>query len=211
MVSSLQKFFTRKARCASWRIPGFSLCYTFSIKKSNWIKLVVSLAIPLLAGWIGSIFTIPAIGSWYSTLNKAPLNPPSWIFAPVWTTLFILIGIALFIVWKNDWKVKSELLAGRDRSWNPLTRRLWKGDWQKINIVAVFWIQLFFNVLWSFIFFGSHQPGLAFFELVALWFSILYLIVNFYRVSKAAAWLLLPYILWVTFAGYLNWGIWMGN
>jgi tryptophan-rich sensory protein len=181
------------------------------MRKSDWLKLVVSLVIPQIAGWIGSIFTIPAITSWYSTLNKATLNPPSWIFGPVWTALFLLIGVSLFIVWKKNWQVQNSLFTGEGKSWNPWTKRFWSGDWQKANIIAIFWIQLVLNVVWSVIFFGLHQPGLSFFELIALWFSILYLIINFYRVSKTAAWILLPYILWVMFAGYLNWAIWMGN
>ena len=181
------------------------------MKKSNWIKLVISLVIPLLAGWIGSAVTLPSISTWYATLVKPALNPPSWIFGPVWTLLYILMGIALFIVWKKGWKVENRFLIGQDKSWNPWTRAFWSGDWQKQNIIAIFAVQLVLNVIWSFIFFGWHQPGLAFFVLLALWFSILYTIINFYRVSKTAAWLLLPYILWVTFAGYLNWAIWMGN
>jgi tryptophan-rich sensory protein len=181
------------------------------MNKSNWLKLIISLIIPQIAGWIGSLFTIPAIASWYSTLTKPALNPPSWVFGPVWTMLFILIGISLFIVWKKNWQVRNALFTSEGKTWNPWTKRFWSGDWKKANIIAIFWIQLVLNVLWSFIFFGLHQPGLAFFELLALWFSIIYLIINFYRVSKAAAWLLLPYILWVTFAGYLNLMIWMMN
>jgi tryptophan-rich sensory protein len=181
------------------------------MRKSDWLKLVVSLIIPQIVGWMGSIFTIPVITTWYSTLTKPALNPPSWVFGPVWTTLFLLIGISLFIVWKKNWQVQNQLLDDRGKSWNPWTKRFWSGDWQKGNIIAIFWIQLVLNVAWSYIFFGLHQPGLAFFELLALWFSILYLIINFYRVSKTAAWLLLPYILWVTFAAYLNWAICMGN
>jgi tryptophan-rich sensory protein len=181
------------------------------MKKSDWWKLVVSLAIPLLAGWIGSLVTMPAIGSWYVTLVKPALNPPSWIFGPVWTLLYILMGVSLFIVWKNGWIVQNQLLSSRNKGWNPWTRRFWSGDWQKGNIITIFRIQLVLNVVWPVIFFGWHQPGLAFFEIIALWFSILYTIVNFYRVSKTAAWLLLPYIFWVTFAGYLNLAIWMVN
>jgi len=181
------------------------------MKKSDLFKLFVALAIPLIAGWIGSLVTMSAIGSWYATLAKPALNPPSWIFGPVWTLLYLLMGIALFIVWKKGWKVQNQMFVGRDKGWNPLTRRFWSGDWQKQNIIAIFAVQLGLNVLWSYIFFGLHQPGLAFFELLALWVSILYTIINFYRVSKTATWLLLPYIFWVTFAGYLNWAIWVGN
>jgi len=181
------------------------------MKKLDWWKLVVSLAIPQIAGWVGSVFTIPAITPWYSTLTKSTLTPPAWVFAPVWAVIFSLMGISLFIVWKNGWQVKNALFTSEGKTWNPWTRRFWSGDWQKGNIIAIFWIQLVLNVLWSYVFFGWHQSGLAFFELLALWFSILYLIINFYRVSKSAAWLLLPYILWVSFAAYLNWAIWMWN
>ena len=181
------------------------------MKTLDWLKLIVSLAISQIAGWIGSLFTLPAINSWYSTLTKSDLTPPSWVFGPVWTMIFLLIGVSLFIVWKNHWQVRNALLVAKGKSWNPWTRRFWSGDWQEANIVAIFWIQLGLNVLWSYIFFGLRQPGLAFFEIIALWFSILYLIINFYRVSKTAAWLLLPYILWVTFAGYLNFVIWIWN
>ena len=186
-------------------------CYTSIMKFSDWIKLVLSLAIPQIAGWIGSIFTISAIAPWYSTLTKSSLTPPSWVFGPVWTILFILMGVALFIVWKKGWRVQNQLLDERGKSWNPWTKRFWSGDWQKGNIIAIFSIQLAFNVLWSIIFFGLHQPGLAFFEIIALWLSILYTIINFYRVSKTAAWILLPYIIWVSFAAYLNLVIWIWN
>ena len=112
---------------------------------------------------------------------------------------------------EKGWKVGNDFLSTSKKAWNPWSARFWNGDLQKQNIIAIFAVQLVLNVLWSFIFFGLHQPGLAFFELIALWFSILYLIINFYRVSKAAAWLLVPYILWVTFAGYLDWAMWMMN
>jgi len=154
------------------------------MNKINFVKLVVSVIICEGAGIVGAVFTTPAIGGWYAGLNKPSINPPSWVFGPVWTGLFFLMGISLYLVWLKRITAK---------------------------IVIIFAVQLVLNVLWSIIFFTWHQPGIAFFELLALWFAILYTIVNFYRVSKSAAYLLLPYLLWVTFAGLLNYLLWTLN
>lgn len=186
------------------------------MKIKNSLKLVISLAVPQLAGIVGALFTTPSISSgWYAGLAKPALNPPSWIFGPVWTGLYAFIGLALFLVWKNDWKVSRSKLPGFSREvrkpWNPWSRRLWDGDLQKFNIISVFAVQLLLNASWSVVFFGMKRPDAAFFVLIALWCAIIYTIANFYRVSRAAAWLLLPYLLWVTFAGYLNYSIWMLN
>ncbi|MDE1975467.1 MAG: tryptophan-rich sensory protein [Patescibacteria group bacterium] len=181
------------------------------MKPVDWLKLAASMIVVLAAGRVGSLFTAPAIAPWYAALAKPVLTPPSWVFGPVWTVLFLLMGAALFMVWKAGWTVRNPILAGKDGGWNPWTRRLWSGDWRKANIIAVFAIQLALNILWSYLFFGLHMPGAAFFEIFALWWAILYTMVNFYRVSKTAAWLLLPYIIWVMFAAYLNWGIWVMN
>ncbi|HVM77363.1 MAG TPA: TspO/MBR family protein [Candidatus Paceibacterota bacterium] len=167
-------------------------------------KLLVALIVAEAAGIIGALFTTPAISTWYAPLVKAPLNPPSWVFGPVWTTLYALLGIALYIVWHNGWRVRNQIVKAKKRAWNRWSEQFWVGDWQKQNIIAVFAVQWILNVGWSIIFFGLHQPGWAFFEIIALWISIVYVMVNFYRVSKAAAWILLPYLVWVSFAAYLN-------
>ncbi len=174
-------------------------------------KLIISIVVSECAGIIGAIFTTSSIAGWYAGLAKPALNPPAWVFGPVWTILFALIGIALFLVWKNDWKVVHHLFAEKRKAWNKLSQRLWMGDLQKVNIITLFWMQLVLNILWSVLFFGLHLPGAAFFEIMALWFSILYVAVNFWRVSKTAAWLLAPYLVWVGFAAYLNLAIWMLN
>jgi len=150
-------------------------------------KFIISLLIPQLAGGLGSIFTASSVGDWYKTIEKGPLNPPSWVFGPVWTTLFLLIGLSLFLIW-----TKSE------------------GDKRKLALV-VFGIQLFLNVLWSVLFFGSQNPGLALLEILVLWAAILMNLIVFYRLNKTAGWLLLPYLLWVSFAIYLNFSIWRLN
>jgi len=182
------------------------------MKTNNIFKLIASILVCESAGAIGALFTTPSVATWYAGIARPPLSPPNWVFGPVWTLLFALLGVALFLVWKSGWRVKNPVLAGKGRrAWNPVSERLWSGDWQKANIIALFSVQYVLNVLWSFLFFGLHLPGLAFFELLALLCSIVYVMVNFYRVSKAAAWLLLPYLLWVTFAGLLNFMIWTLN
>ncbi len=158
------------------------------MKLSNVSKCIIAIVFSELAGLIGSIFTAPAIRGWYTTLNKPSFNPPSWVFGPVWTTLFALMGIAAFLVWKKGWKRKDVKIA-----------------------LGIFIGQLVLNTLWSIIFFGLQNPGGAFVEVILLWLAIIATIIAFARISKAAAWLLAPYIAWVSFAAYLNFTIWMLN
>ena len=181
------------------------------MKLDNLFKLVIAVAVSELAGIIGSVFTVTSIQNWYATIMKPPLNPPNWIFAPVWTAIFILMGISLYLVWSERFVVKNELKIPKRRVWNNWSGKLLSGKWQKANIILIFILQLILNVLWSIIFFGAHSPGAAFFELLMLWFAIIFTIINFCRVSKTAALLLLPYILWVSFAAILNYFIWILN
>jgi len=152
------------------------------------IQFFVAIAACLLAGLIGSIFTTPAIPTWYAALAKPALTPPAWVFAPVWTVLFILMGIALYIVWSKGWGQKKVQVA-----------------------MVIFAVQLALNVLWSYLFFGLQAPFFALLEIGLLWVAILMTICAFYRVSIPAAALLVPYLLWVTFAAYLNYGIYALN
>ena len=163
---------------------------------NNFFKLVVAITVSEMAGVIGAFFTAPAVQSdWYSELIKPALNPPAWVFGPIWTTLFALMGISLFLVWKQHPYILE----------NVRMLRVWK--WA----VALFFIQLVLNTLWSIIFFGLHSPGGALVEIVFLWLAILATMVAFAKISKPAAWLLVPYILWVSFAAYLNYAIWALN
>jgi len=177
----------------------------------NTLKFIISVVVCELAGIIGSFFTGPAIDSWYSTLNKPSFNPPNWVFAPVWTILFLLMGVSLFLVWQRNWVVKVSKAEAGQKTWNPVSTKLWFGSWREENVIIVFALQLVLNILWSVIFFGLKIPGLAFFELIMLWFAIEYMIVNFYRISKVAGLLQIPYLLWVSFAGVLNLFIWLLN
>jgi len=152
------------------------------------IQFVAAVGVCLVAAAIGSLFTMPAIPTWYAGLIKPALSPPSWIFGPVWTVLYILMGIALYLVWIRGWDRKDVKVA-----------------------MTIFGVQLILNVLWSYLFFGLQSPFLALIEIVLLWIAILMTILAFYRVSVPAAVLLVPYILWVTFASYLTYGIYMLN
>lgn len=162
------------------------------MKLPNRTKLLISLALPQAAGLIGSLFTATAIPTWYATLQRPALSPPNWIFGPVWTTLFVLMGIALYLVWKQ-WAILP---------WSRTQKRL---------AMIVFGAQLALNTLWSIIFFGLRNPGAALIEIVFLWLAIAATIYVFAKVSKPAAWLLVPYLAWVSFASYLNYAIWTLN
>jgi len=177
----------------------------------NIFKFIISIIVCQAAGLVGAIFTTPAIGSWYATLNKPSFTPSGSFIGAVWTVLFFLMGISLYLVWSKNWQISVPADSQTQKVWNRFSEKLWFGTWREENAVLIFILQLVLNVLWSVIFFGLKLPGLAFFELLMLWFAILYTIVNFYRISKPASYLLLPYIFWVSFAGYLNFLVWRMN
>jgi tryptophan-rich sensory protein len=154
----------------------------------DWFKLIIAVVVSEVAGIIGSIFTISAIPAWYATLAKPTLNPPSWLFGPVWTTLYLLMGIAAFLVWRKGWDNKGVKTA-----------------------LYLFAVQLILNAAWSIIFFGLHSPAWALVDIIAMWIVIVATIVVFVKISRPSAWLLAPYILWVSFALYLNYAIWRLN
>lgn len=158
------------------------------MKNKNFLKLIIALIIPQLFAIIGSLFTTTSIGSWYSLIEKPAFNPPNWVFAPVWTILYLLMGIAAFLVWRQGLDKKEVRSA-----------------------LIIFLFQLTLNLFWSFLFFGLENPGIAFTEIISLWFAILATILAFFQISKVAAMLLIPYILWVSFAAFLNYSIWNLN
>ena len=163
---------------------------------NDFLKLVLAIAASEVAGIAGALFTAPAISSgWYAALVKPALNPPAWVFGPVWTTLYALMGVSLFLIWKQH----SNILQ------NVGMLRMWKMG------IAVFFVQLILNALWPALFFGLHSPRMAFVGIIFLWLAILLTIIAFAKISKPAAWLLAPYILWISFAAYLNYSIWMLN
>jgi tryptophan-rich sensory protein len=145
------------------------------------LGIVVAIVVCELAGLIGSLFTTPSIPGWYAGLIKPSFNPPNWIFGPVWTTLYAMMGLAAWIVYDKGLK-------------RPEVRKA----------LAVFGAQLVLNTTWSIVFFGAHQLVGAVVVIILLWAMILWTILAFRKISKAAAWLLVPYILWVSFASVLN-------
>lgn len=149
------------------------------MKVYNIKLLMLSIILCLGAGGLGSVFTTPAIGTWYTTLNKPVFSPPNFIFAPVWITLYILMAIAFYLVLIN--KSKDKKMA-----------------------ITFFLTQLILNVFWSIIFFGLHNPIFAFVEIIILWIAIFLTIKSFYKISRNASYLLIPYLLWVSFASVLN-------
>lgn len=156
--------------------------------KRDLIKLIASLLVCQLAGFLGSLVTSPSIPVWYASLEKPSFSPPNWVFSPVWITLYALMGISLYLLWRQDTKVP------------------------KVQIALFFFIvQLILNVSWSMVFFGLRLPFLAFIEILLLWAAILLTIVKALKVSKTAGILLLPYILWVSFAAILNFSLWFLN
>ena len=154
----------------------------------NIAKLVISITTPVAIGATAGFFTVTGVDSWYQTIHKPSWNPPGWVFGPVWTTLYILMGIGLFLVWKPD-----------------------AGNSIKKKAIILFAVQLMLNFFWSFIFFNQQQIGWAFMEIIVLWVMILATIFAFGKISKTAAWLLVPYISWVSFAAMLNYTIWRLN
>ncbi|MFK7851355.1 MAG: TspO/MBR family protein [Akkermansiaceae bacterium] len=144
----------------------------------------------ILLGFIVLTFSASALGvfflpgEWYQALDKPDWNPPSWIFGPVWTALYLMMAIAAWLVWKRDgWKI-------------PL---------------SLYIIQLILNAAWSPIFFGAHELGWALVEILFLWVAIIATLLSFYRISRPAAWLLVPYLVWVSFAAFLNFTLWRLN
>jgi tryptophan-rich sensory protein len=155
---------------------------------TKFIAPIIFIIVSQAAGIVGAVFTSPAIPNWYASLNKPSFNPPGWIFGPVWTILYTMMGLAAWLVWQK-WGESSVAKAA----------------------VILFFVHLVFNTLWSILFFGLQNPMLAFIEILFLWGMILALIILFYQVDKRAAYLMIPYILWVSFAAVLNFSIWRLN
>lgn len=151
------------------------------ITSSDAFKLIASLFITIYSGFFGGLATFTSVTTWYILLNKPFFNPPSWIFGPVWTVLYILMGISMFLIWRKGITNEASRMA-----------------------IFIFACQLAVNVFWSFAFFGFHAPIAGLITILVLWSLILLMIINFYHISKPAALMNIPYLLWVTFATILN-------
>jgi benzodiazapine receptor len=150
------------------------------MNKTLTLKFLVSILLPLSLGAIAGMFTSQSVPEWYATLNRPSFNPPNWIFGPVWTTLYILMGISFFLIWKQE--------ASKVRN----------------RAILIFLLQLMLNFAWSFIFFNFNMIGLALVEIILLWISIVMMLVVFYKIKPLASYINIPYLLWVTFATVLN-------
>lgn len=159
-----------------------------SSKLVQFLKLIASLIICQFAGFIGSLFTRPSIQTWYAGLTRPSFAPPDWLFSPVWIGLFGLMAISFFLVWRKG--TDSRLVRAA---------------------LGIFAVQLVLNILWSMLFFGFKSPPAAFIEMVVLWMAIFLTVVTFLRVSVPAGILLIPYLLWVSFAAVLNFSFWRLN
>ena len=159
------------------------------MSKRDWLGLAVFIVLCFAAAGIGGYWTAPATapGGWYYQIEKPSWTPPSWLFGPVWTALYIAMGVAAWLVWR-------------------------RGGWETQRQPLTFWlVQLVLNTLWSGLFFGLRSPALGAIEIVLLWIAILLTILAFRRVSRASAWLMAPYLLWVTFAAALTFAVWRLN
>ena len=154
----------------------------------DFVEAVLAVVICQAAGFLGAIFTTPSIPTWYASLEKPFFNPPNWVFFPVWTTLYTLMGISAFLVWRKGIKHRQVKVA-----------------------LGIFLAQLILNTLWSIVFFGLNSLLGGLIVIVPLWIAILLTIITFFRTSKLAGGLLIPYLLWVSFATLLNFSLWQLN
>lgn len=157
------------------------------MKSSPWAPLGLFLLLAFLAAGIGSLATFTSVDTWYATLRKPSWNPPSWVFGPVWTTLYVLMAIATWRVWRAESSNGARL------------------------VVRLYGAQLGLNALWSVLFFGLHRPGAALIDVVVLWLVLIRMLVRFRETDTLAALLWTPYVLWVSFAAVLNAAIWELN
>ncbi len=152
------------------------------LKIKSWPKLIFSIILAQSAGGVGTLFTFSAIPTWYALLNKPSFSPPNWLFGPVWTILYTLIGISLYLIWTN-----------------------------KKGTLKLFLFHLFLNAIWSPIFFGAKNLGLAFIVILIMDITLIIVIRNFYKINKVAGLILIPYLIWISFASLLNFSIWRLN
>ena len=149
-------------------------------------KIVICVLICVGLGSASGFSTVSAIAGWYQSIQKPSWNPPNWLFGPVWTVLYIMMGISVALIWHSRHNAKK-------------------------TAISFFVVQLMLNLLWSYIFFGKQDIFLAFIEIIAMWIFILLTIIFFYRINKTSAYLLIPYLLWVSFATFLNYSIYLLN
>ena len=157
------------------------------MKEINWTTLIICVVGILVLGSLSGLANVGSINGWFATLNKPSFNPPNYLFGPVWTFLYIMMGISLYMIIQTP---KTEI---------------------RNTALIFFAIQMALNFSWSFLFFYFKWPGIAFIEIIVMWIAIIMMILTFYRISNTAAYLQIPYLLWVSFASILNGTIWYLN
>ena len=157
------------------------------MKWSRFFTLLACILLPLIIGSLSGLANAGSLNDWYVQLNKPSFNPPGYLFGPVWTVLYLLMGISLYLIWKSP-------------KGNPRT-----------NALIIFGLQMLLNFAWSFIFFYFKQTGWALVDIIILWLNIIIMIFVFYKINKTAALIQIPYLLWVSFASVLNAAIWILN
>lgn len=155
------------------------------MNQNKWLVLAGFMLLCLAVGGLGGWITAQSVIRWYPTLNKPEWNPPSWVFGPVWTALYVMMAVAAWLVWQKPAATRTAMI--------------------------LFFIQLALNSLWSFLFFGARSPGLALIDILALWLALALAVHAFFKHSSNAGLLLLPYLAWVSFAAFLNFSIWRLN
>lgn len=169
--------------------------------KVNLVALIAFILLCQLAGFIGSAFTIPSLQGWYLSLNKPSFTPPEWVFLPVWLVLYTMMGVAAYLVWEKGYAMQARLKDG----WQ--NEKMRPAEWA----LGVFGIQLVENILWCYVFFSLHSLLYGLMVMAFLWVSIVLTMACFYVINRKAAYLLVPYLLWVSFAMVLNYEIWLLN
>lgn len=158
------------------------------MKLNKLTKFIISILVPLSAGFIGSKAMVPSIDGWYRTIEKSSLTPSDFVFGPVWTLLYLSMGIAFFWIWTSNTSAKNFRFVS-----------------------LVYFLQVAVNGFWSYAFFALESPATALVVIVTLWLLIVITMVNFYRIDKKAGLILIPYLAWVSFATYLNFMVWYLN
>ena len=164
----------------------YQLIKNLDKKNILWLFLFIFLCL-IFGNGLGGYFAFTSVETWYQTLNKPSFNPPDWVFGPVWTTLYVLMGISIWLIWRK--KPSKNRTIG----------------------IRIFWLQLFFNIFWTYLFFGIQRIDLGFFEIIFLILLILINIIYFLKINTAAGYLLIPYFIWVLYASLLTYNIWILN
>jgi len=160
------------------------ICFLYNLRSNLFFLIFLCV---IIGNGLGGYFTFISVETWYQTLNKPSFNPPDWVFGPIWTILYIFMGISIWLIIKKE-PSKTRTIG-----------------------IRIFWLQLFFNIFWTYLFFRIQKIGISFIEIIFLFFLIFINIIYFFKVDKIASYLLIPYLFWVMYASLLTYNIWVLN